>query len=122
MPNATPLHNAVYVQELARRLLAQGFSEAGIFAGTGISPGIIDEDKPFVPFDAIANFYEHAADLTGNETLGFECGARREMRRSGLICYVGLSSPSVRDFIVNLARYRRVFTDAVEIDVHSNQF
>lgn len=39
------------------------------------------------------------------------------MRRTGMICYVGMSSPTVRDFIRNVTRYRRVFSDAVEIDI-----
>ncbi len=114
---ASPMHGAVYVQELARYLLENGHTERAVFEGTGIPATIVDQDKPFVAFDKLALFFEHAAELTGNDVLGFQRGAKREMRRSGLICYVGLASPSVMDFIHNIARYRRVFSDAVEIDV-----
>ncbi|MEX0351475.1 MAG: AraC family transcriptional regulator ligand-binding domain-containing protein [Paracoccaceae bacterium] len=117
MLNTSPRHGAVYVKELATDLLAQGYKPHQIFGRTGISPDIINQDKPFAAFDAIAAFFEHAADLTGEDTLGFDRGARREMRRSGVICYVGMAAPTVLDFIKNVARYRRVFSDAVEIDV-----
>lgn len=116
MTKSVPLHGAVYVQTLARDLLDQGFSESDVFSGTGFTSALIRQDRPFAPFDQICGFYEHAAELTGNDALGFQRGERREMRRSGLICYVGLSSPTVLDFIKNIARYRRVFSDAVEID------
>ncbi|WP_425045850.1 AraC family transcriptional regulator [Primorskyibacter sp. S87] len=115
MPDPELRHGAIYVQVLARDLLEQGYSEAQIFDGTGFRPDILGQKKPFALFDDIAGFYEHAAKLTGNDSLGFERGIKREMRRTGLICYVGLSAPTVRDFIQNIARYRRVFSDAVEI-------
>lgn len=113
----TPKHGAVFVQVLAKDLLEQGFSEEKVFGGTGFDTRLLEHDKPFAPFDDIAGFFEHAADLTGNDTLGFVRGAKREMRRTGLISYVGLSSPTVLDFIKNVTRYRQVFSDAVEIDI-----
>ncbi|MEM7319824.1 MAG: AraC family transcriptional regulator ligand-binding domain-containing protein, partial [Pseudomonadota bacterium] len=116
MPGSTPTHGAVFVQTLARDLLQQGYTQHDVFGGTGLTSDLIGRERPFVPFDRIAQFFEHAARLTGNDALGFERGAVREMRRSGLICYVGLSAPTVLDFIKNIARYRRVFSDAVEVN------
>lgn len=116
MPNSTLRHGAVYVRTLAEDLLAQGYSLPQIFHGTGFGPELLKEDNPFADFTDIAQFFEHAADLTDVDTLGFQRGEVREMRRVGLLCYVGLSSPSVADFLGNIARYRRVFSDAVEID------
>lgn len=113
---SSPLHGAVYAQELARYLLEQGFSEEQVFDGTGFGPKFLALEKPVAEFDHIAKFYEHAADLTGDDALGFQRGQKRDMRRAGLITYIGLSAPTVRDLIVNTARYRRVFSDAVEID------
>lgn len=117
MVQPTPMHGAVFVQTLARDLLAQGFSEQQVFSGTGVAADLLSQEKPFLPFDRIASFFEHASDLTGDDVLGFMRGAKREMRRTGLIFYVGTSSPTVRDFIRNVTRYRRVFSDAVEIDI-----
>lgn len=112
-------HGAVYVRTLAEDLLAQGYSEAQVFSGSTFGPEILTQDKPVADFAEIAEFFERAAALTGNDTLGFEQGIAREMRQIGLLCYVGLSSPTVLDFLRNLARYRRVFSEAVEIDVEN---
>lgn len=112
-------HGAVYVRTLAEYLLSQNYSSSQVFDGTGFDPSLLEDENPFADFSDIAGFFEHAAELTNNDTLGFERGELREMRRVGLLCYVGLSSPTVSDFLGNIARYRRVFSDAVDIDASS---
>ena len=119
MVTGAPRHGAVFAQILARDLLADGYSEAQIFARSGFEPDLLTADKPVAAFDDIAGLFEHAARLTDNDVLGFQRGQKRQMRRSGLIFYVGQSSPTVADFMHNIARYRRVFSDAVEIDTGS---
>lgn len=111
------MHGAVYVQTLAADLLERGFSARQVFAGTGFGPDLLGQSKPVAAFEEIAAFFEHAAALTGDDTLGFRRGTKREMRRVGLICYVGMASPTIRTALVNMARYRRVFSDALEIDL-----
>ncbi|MCV2888376.1 AraC family transcriptional regulator [Ruegeria aquimaris] len=117
MKRSKPTHGAVYVQTLAADLLKQGYTARQVFAGTGFGPGLLEQSKPVAPFEDIAGFFEHAAALTGDDAIGFRMGTVREMRRMGLIRYVGMSSPTVRTALMNIARYRRVFSDAVEIDV-----
>lgn len=56
MVQPTPMHGAVFVQTLAKDLLAQGFSEHKVFNATGISPELLNQEKPFLPFDQIATF------------------------------------------------------------------
>lgn len=109
-------HGAIYVRSLAEHLLEEGYSQDQIFHGTAFGPELLTQDKPFAQFPDIAAFFERAATLTGNDVLGFERGIQRDIRRTGLLCYVGLSSPTARDFLKNLARYRRIFTDVVELD------
>lgn len=116
MPEQRYRHGAIYAKSLAVYLLAEGYSESQVFSATAFTPDLLAQDKPFAEFPDIADFFEHAATLSGNDILGFERGIERDMRRSGLLSYVGLSSPTVRDFIKNFARYRRVFTDVVELD------
>lgn len=117
MKRSRPTHAAVSVQTLAAELLKQGYPARKVFAGTGFGPDLLEQAKPVAAFEEIAGFFEHAAALTGDDALGFRRGTVREMRRLGLISYVGMSSPSVRTALVNIARYRRVFSDAIEIDV-----
>lgn len=117
MPGESLQHGAVYAQALARDLLADGFSEKQVFQGTGLDRRLLTGDRPIADFDKIAALFERAADLTGNDLVGLQRGQVREMRRSGLICYVGISAPTIRDMLRSLARYRRVFSDAVELDL-----
>jgi len=117
MPPATfPKHGAVYAKKLADDLLDQGFSEHQVFYGSGMSRAALEPDKPVAEFHRIATFFEHAADLTGDDILGFVRGQKRDMRRSGLISYIGLASPTVMDFLQNMTRYRRVFSDAIDVN------
>ncbi len=116
MPTQLYRHGAIYAKSLAEYLLSQGYSQSQVFSGTAFGADLLAEERPFAEFPDIADFFEHAAQLTGNDILGFDAGTKFDMRRTGLLCYVGLSSPTVRDFIKNFARYRRVFSDVVELD------
>lgn len=109
-------HGAVFVRALAESLLAQGYSKEQVFEDTAFGDSLLNEDKPVADFSDIAAFFEHAAELTENTALGFEHGIERDGRRIGLLLYVGLSSPTVTDFIKNVVRYRRVFTDALDMN------
>ena len=117
MPDPSPSHGAVYAVALAHDLLAQGFSEHQVFEGTGLRPQVLQAEIPVASFASIAALFEHAADLTGNDLIGFQRGMQRDTRMSGLIAYVGSASPTLGDSIRNLARYRRVFSDAMEMDL-----
>jgi AraC-like DNA-binding protein len=55
--------------------------------------------------------------MTGDDTLGLHFARTRDTRDAGLIGYVGLSSPTLMDAIENLARYRRVFSDATDLQL-----
>ena len=117
MPDTTARHGAVFVKEMAEELIGQGFEIGEIFDGTGIDPRLLNEEKPVAGFASIAAFFEKCAKRSGNDILGFQRGQTSEMRRTGLICYVGLASPTVLGFYKNIARYRRVFSEALEINV-----
>lgn len=119
MQESTPLHGAIYVKMMAGNLRAQGYSERQIFANSGLNAKIFEDEHPRAPFGKVAAFFENAAKLTDNDILGLEAGIKRDFRLSGLISYVGRASPTVLDALVNIARYRRVFSDAVEINVDS---
>ncbi len=111
-----PNHGAFAVKYLAQFLLREGYSEAQIFEGTGVAPDVLTRDHPVLPFREIAQFFENASHLTQNDILGHQRGQKRDFRKAGLISYVGMSSPTIRDALGNMIRYMRVFSDAVELD------
>ncbi|MHA1530347.1 MAG: AraC family transcriptional regulator [Alphaproteobacteria bacterium] len=88
-----------------------------LLAQAGLDQRSLNADGARIPFDKHAAFFELAAEVTRDNCLGLHFGQTRETRDAGLIGYVGLSSPTLMDAIKNLARYRRVFSDAVEIEI-----
>jgi AraC-like DNA-binding protein len=113
---APPTHDAVWVRQLAAELAQRGYPASGLLAAAGIEERSLADDRARVPLAGHAAFFELAAEATRNSRLGLDFGQARDTRDAGLIGYVGLSSPTLRDALRNLARYRRVFSDAVEID------
>ncbi|OUS33364.1 hypothetical protein A9Q94_19960 [Rhodobacterales bacterium 56_14_T64] len=110
-------HSAVFAKMLAQQLVDDGYDAAKIFRGTAFDSSLLQEDSPTCLLADSANFFERAASLTKNDNLGFQMGKDRDIRRIGLMCYVGLAAPTVGGFLANFARYSRVSSQALEIDM-----
>lgn len=117
MYDPTPHHSAIFARDLALDLMKQGFDKSDILSGTGLTLRLLNEDRPVAAFPSIAALFERAAKLTGNDAFGFERGQHSELKRSGLFCYVGRTAPTVRDFLVSITRFRRVYSDVIEMSV-----
>ena len=105
----------MWVRQLAGELEQAGHPVAGLLARAGIRPRDIAAETGRIPFARHAAFFDIAAEATGNGCLGLRFGQSRDTRDAGLIGYVGLNSPVLLDALRNLARYRQVFSDAVEL-------
>jgi len=110
-------HSALWAWQLVQDLSNQGVSPERLLGNVGLNLSELREGEARIPFARIALLFERAAELTKNDLLGLQRGAARDERHAGLIAYVGLSSATVLDCLNNLARYSRVFSDAIEIDV-----
>lgn len=117
MPTGTPKHDAVWVRQLADELGSRGHPARRLLREIGLDRRRLDGEGARIPFGLHAAFFELAATQTGDSCLGLHFGKTRDVRDAGLLGYVGLASPTVVDGLKNLWRYRRVFSDAVEIDV-----
>ena len=109
-------HSAVFANMLAKHLIQRGYTEGEILEGTAFDISLLTEDAPTYPLAESLDLFERAAVLTKNENLGFELGKEQDIRRAGLICYVGLAAPTVGGFLANFARYSRVASPVLEID------
>jgi AraC-like DNA-binding protein len=83
----------------------------------GLDERSLNADGARISTAKYAAFFELAAEVTGDGCLGLHFGQTRDTRDAGLIGYVGLSSPTLMDAIKNLTRYRRVSSDALEIEI-----
>jgi AraC-like DNA-binding protein len=106
----------VWARQLAAELKLKGHPAKRLMAQAGLDERSLNAEGARIPFDKYAEFFELAAEATGDTCLGLHFGQTRDARDAGLIGYVGLSSPTVADAINNISRYRRVFSDAIEIE------
>lgn len=116
MAGPTGQHSAIFANMLAHQLLERGFGVGDIFRGTAFDAKVLQEDPPMYQLTDTLKFFEYAAELTKNENLGFQLGKEQDIRRVGLICYVGLAAPTVGGFLANFARYSRVASPVLAID------
>ncbi|MEP1201640.1 AraC family transcriptional regulator [Tateyamaria sp.] len=113
----TAQHTGVWGQTLVEELLKRGIKPASIAGNTGINLRALSGDEPKISFDHLAGLFERAAELTGDDLIGFQHAQNRDYRRGGLIAYAGTSSPTVRSLLQNLARYQRITSDTIEINL-----
>ncbi|WP_164860832.1 AraC family transcriptional regulator [Parasedimentitalea marina] len=116
MAGSAEQHLAIFASMLANRLIERGFAAEDIFRGTNFDSTLLTETVPMCALSDSVQFFERAALLTKNQNLGFQFGKDQDIRRVGLICYVGLAAPTVGGFLANFARYSRVASPALEID------
>ncbi|NIZ61774.1 hypothetical protein DL239_12410 [Sedimentitalea sp. CY04] len=109
-------HSAVLASLLANQLVESGYTVEDIFRGTVFDAAILTEKAPWYPLAETVSLFERAAQLTNNENIGLQIGREQDIRRVGLICYVGLAAPTVGGFLANFARYSRVASPVLEID------
>ena len=121
MAGKTQKHTAVFAKMLARKLLDRGFDEETIFSGTGFDISLLDQEAPVAEAADSFDFFEQAATLTNNDTFGFQLGKGQDIRRIGLVCYVGLAAPNVLGFLTNYSRYALVISEVLEFDMSNLQ-
>ena len=108
---------AIWARQLAEGLAQQGYPVKQLLTQAGLSERDLQGKDARISFAKSAAFFELAAETTENSNLGFEFAQSRDTRDAGLLGYVGLNSPTVKDALKNLSRYRRVMSDALEINV-----
>jgi AraC-like DNA-binding protein len=117
MTDTVLTQKASRVREMVDDLRMQGYAVDRMLDAAGIRESELAAQDAVLPFEKVALIWEEAAQLTGDDLIGFSEAGRLRVLGSGAIAYTGLASPTVRDLMLNLARYRRVYCDALEIDV-----
>ncbi|WP_353314523.1 AraC family transcriptional regulator ligand-binding domain-containing protein [Shimia sp. NS0008-38b] len=117
MSDTSPKHLAAIARDFAEHLIAQGFSEGDIFSGTGLRKADIAEPEALAPIAALARIFDQGAKLSGDDLIGMRWGFNRRFVQLGLVGYLGRSSHSVKNLVINVARYRRVFSEPIDFDL-----
>ncbi|MEP1355395.1 MAG: AraC family transcriptional regulator [Tateyamaria sp.] len=114
-----PRHTGIWAQTLVEALRKRGISDQTIVGNAGINLRALEGDEPKIRFDDLALLFERAEEVTGDDLIGFNHAQGSDYRRGGLIAYTGISSPTVRTLLHNLARYQRISSDAIEISTNN---
>ncbi|MGI9416120.1 MAG: AraC family transcriptional regulator [Hyphomicrobiales bacterium] len=103
----------VVIEELRR----QGLDVERITKAAGLEMRALDEQDTWIPFSKHAQLLEIAAQETIDRFFGLRAASRVDPRDLGAIGYVGLSSRTLADALLNLKRYVATVSDAMRIEL-----
>lgn len=112
-PGIRTLGASIVMQELRR----QGFDVEKIASAARLEERTLNRKDAWIPFCKHAELLEIAAQETGDECLGLRAAMLVDPRDLGAIGYVGLSSRTLGDALVNLKRYLATINEAVRLDL-----
>jgi len=67
-----------------------------------------------IPYAAYVGLIERAAVLLGDPGYGLKLGASQSVRDNGLLGFIALNSPTLRDALANIERYVRVTNEGID--------
>ena len=109
-------HTAIWGKALIEELEKRGISRERALGNTGITFKALDQQ---ISFEKLATLFERAAELTGDDLIGFHLGVNLEFKRGGLLVFVAIASPTSRTLLVNFARFQSLNGNALKVDVEN---
>lgn len=103
----------VVVQELRR----QGLNVERIANDAGLEMRTLNREVAWIPFRKHAALLDIAAHETGDDFFGLHIAAQADPRDAGALGYVGLSSRTLGDALLNLEKYLATVTEAFRIEL-----
>jgi len=103
----------IVVKELRR----QGLDVERIANAAGLSMRTLNREEAWIPFPKHAALLEIAAHETGDEFFGLHLATKVDPRDLGALGYIGLSSQTLGDALLNLERYLKTITEAFRIEL-----
>lgn len=113
----SPPHEVVWARQIVAKLRNEGFPVDQLLIKAGIREEKLDAIDGKIPFLHISKLFEGASEITGDDCFGLHFAQTREPRDGGLISYLGLSSPNLLESIRIQARYRQLWTNAMDLDI-----
>lgn len=113
---------------LGARLAVRKMKRAGIdfkpvLKEVGLTLNVINNEDQWIPSETEAKLYQLVADKLDDPHLGLHLGEEFDVLDLGAIGYIGLSSETLHDAMLNLQRYLHIVTQSMtlEIDVDDDQ-
>lgn len=105
------------VREAVGYLRQKGFPVGQLLERLSLCETSLARENNRIPVQTTAAFWEGAAALTEDDLFGFHFGQGFGSGPIGLIGFLATSQETVADLLRTLARYRRVHSDAIELDL-----
>ena len=110
------------VQSLWARAIAADLHKFGrnvdtVLAEAGLSLRVVNRVGGRVPWQGQAKLLDIAARELADDCYGIHLASSIEIGDLGVLAYVGLASRTLGEALANLSRYVRVFNDALQIDL-----
>lgn len=112
-----PWDGAIWASRLIEDLERKRFPVETLLKRVGVSRQQLFESDARLPTRQVVAIFETAAELAEDSSIGFRFGQSVEPRDAGLLVYAGISAPTVEDFLINISRYERVFTQGSVSDI-----
>ena len=115
--NSSPTVLSVWPKTIVHDLRQQGRNVDKVLGEAGLDLRTVNREGGRIPWLGQARLLEIAARELGDDCYGIHLAARVDVRDADVIAYLGLASKTLGDALANLARYGRVFTEAVQFDL-----
>lgn len=113
----TPSVQTIGAKIVVKELRRQGLDVERIVNEAGLEMRILNREDAWIPFRKHAALFELAARETGDDYFGLHIGSQLDPRDLGALGYVGLSSETLGDALLNLERYLATITEAIGLEL-----
>ncbi|CUH75657.1 Virulence-regulating protein VirS [Tritonibacter multivorans] len=115
MTHGLQVHGGFFAQQLARKLIDDGYAPDVVLAHIPPERRFLDSDNLMMPLHEHASFLEQAVDITGNHLLGVEFAATQDFLGLGVVGYLFQTAPTMGAALSCLAEFSDLFSKALRI-------
>jgi AraC-like DNA-binding protein len=108
---------SVWPKTIVQDLREHGRPVEKILGEAGLDLRTVNREGGRIPWLGQARLLDIAARELADDCYGIHLAERVDVRDADVIAYLGLASRTLGDALANLARYGRVFTEAVRFEV-----
>src|SRR6185437_971037 len=91
-----------------------GFTCDSLLKQVGLKAEDLDDPENRICYAAYVGLIERSAVLLGRPDYGLRLGASHDVRDNGLIGFIALNSPTLKDALANIERYVSVTSEGID--------
>ena len=120
MSRSSPRVKNIVTRFVCKDLDTRGLNPLPLLKRAGLSRSAVEAEEGWISYGAHAAFVESAAGEIGDCYYGLNLARRVGIKEFGALAYVGLSSRTFQDALLNHERYMAVLNEAWQIQVYTS--